>query len=59
MGYHRIELRVTPEHSALITAAAECKGLAVATWLRMVALDAARKDIRAQNEPRVAIKEKG
>jgi uncharacterized protein (DUF1778 family) len=45
MGFRRIELRVTPEQEAVIATAAESKGLPVAAWLRMIALEAARRQV--------------
>lgn len=44
MKQARIELKVTPEQAALIAAAAERAGLPVASWVRMVALAAAKKE---------------
>jgi uncharacterized protein (DUF1778 family) len=51
MDYQRIEFRVTPEQGSIIAAAAESKGLAVATWLRMVALEAARNETAKSATP--------
>jgi uncharacterized protein (DUF1778 family) len=43
MANVRIELRVPPEQAEIIAEAAKRKGLPVATWLRVVALEAAEK----------------
>lgn len=47
MDYHRIEFRVSLEQAALITDAAESVGLPVATWLRLIAVKAARREREA------------
>ncbi len=54
MDYHRIEFRVSLEQAALITDAAESVGLPVATWVRLIAVKAARREreaIRTAEKP--------
>jgi uncharacterized protein (DUF1778 family) len=43
--HQRIQVRVTPQQGAVIVAAANDKGLPVATWLRTVALEAANQQL--------------
>lgn len=40
----RIEIRVTPEQAAAFSKAAAAKGLLRATWVKMVALEAVKKE---------------
>jgi uncharacterized protein (DUF1778 family) len=38
-----IEVRVTPDEKEIMRSAAKARGLSLSTWLRMVAIDAARE----------------
>ena len=42
----RIELRVSPAEKAKLQAAADARGLTLSAYIRMVALDAAKRELK-------------
>jgi uncharacterized protein (DUF1778 family) len=43
---HELRVRVSPADKARLEAAASARGLSLSAWIRMVALDAAKKEAK-------------